>query len=105
MKMVEITFIKNFSNSNYKEGMKLLKPKTKREKHSVTFSSGDSVFLLKLSLKTEADINRSLNYFVFKGSVDNHVCNSPDSLIRFISLPYFQASYLVAQWHYLQQLF
>ncbi|XP_023541375.1 phosphate transporter PHO1 homolog 10-like isoform X1 [Cucurbita pepo subsp. pepo] len=40
MKMVEITFIKNFSNSNYKEGMKLLKPKTKREKHRVSFSSG-----------------------------------------------------------------
>ncbi|XP_022968056.1 phosphate transporter PHO1 homolog 10-like isoform X2 [Cucurbita maxima] len=40
MKMVEITFIKNFSNSNYKEGIKLLKPKTKREKPIVTFSSG-----------------------------------------------------------------
>ncbi|XP_038892178.1 phosphate transporter PHO1 homolog 10-like [Benincasa hispida] len=40
MKMVEIAFIKNFSNSNYTEAMRLLKPKTKRGKHSVTFSSG-----------------------------------------------------------------
>ncbi|TYK17692.1 phosphate transporter PHO1-like protein 10 [Cucumis melo var. makuwa] len=40
MKMVEITFIKDFSNSNYAEAMKHLRPKTKREKHSVTFSSG-----------------------------------------------------------------
>ncbi|KAK9052168.1 hypothetical protein SSX86_028796 [Deinandra increscens subsp. villosa] len=37
---VEGTFIKYFSNSNHREGMKLLRPKRKREKHRVTFFSG-----------------------------------------------------------------
>ncbi|KAI3714292.1 hypothetical protein L1987_72889 [Smallanthus sonchifolius] len=37
---VESTFIKYFANSNHREGMKLLRPKRKREKHRVTFFSG-----------------------------------------------------------------
>ncbi|GAV79395.1 SPX domain-containing protein/EXS domain-containing protein [Cephalotus follicularis] len=39
LERVEITFIKHFSNSNRREGMKSLRPKVKREKHSVTFFS------------------------------------------------------------------
>ncbi|CAN0865108.1 Phosphate transporter PHO1 homolog 10 [Linum grandiflorum] len=37
---VEATFIKHFSDSNYKKGRRLLRPKSKKEKHSVTFLSG-----------------------------------------------------------------
>ncbi|KAG5603475.1 hypothetical protein H5410_024967 [Solanum commersonii] len=41
---VETTFIKHFSQSNRKEGMKILRPKHKREKHR--FFSGCSIALL-----------------------------------------------------------
>ncbi|XAR55887.1 hypothetical protein NMG60_11036120 [Bertholletia excelsa] len=37
---VETTFIKHFANSNRREGMKLLRPKRKSEKHSTAFFSG-----------------------------------------------------------------
>lgn len=37
---VETTFIKHFSQSNRREGMKILRPKHKREKHRITFISG-----------------------------------------------------------------
>ncbi|KAL6513930.1 hypothetical protein OROHE_019386 [Orobanche hederae] len=37
---VEMVFINNFLNSNRREGMKLLRPKQKKEKHRVTFLSG-----------------------------------------------------------------
>lgn len=37
---VETTFIKHFSQSNRREGMKILRPKHKREKHRITFTSG-----------------------------------------------------------------
>ncbi|CAI9275886.1 unnamed protein product [Lactuca saligna] len=37
---VEGSFIKYFANSNRREGMKLLRPKRKKEKHRVTFFSG-----------------------------------------------------------------
>ncbi|CAN1815525.1 Phosphate transporter PHO1 homolog 10 [Linum perenne] len=37
---VEATFIKHFSGSNYKKGRRLLRPKSKKEKHSITFLSG-----------------------------------------------------------------
>ncbi|KAF5754898.1 putative SPX domain-containing protein [Helianthus annuus] len=37
---VESTFSKYFANSNRREGMKVLRPKRKREKHRVTFFSG-----------------------------------------------------------------
>ncbi|XWS34133.1 hypothetical protein CRYUN_Cryun21dG0014000 [Craigia yunnanensis] len=40
LERVEATFIKHFSNSNIGEGMKSLRPKIKKEKHSVTFCSG-----------------------------------------------------------------
>ncbi|KAE9597360.1 putative SPX domain-containing protein [Lupinus albus] len=40
MERVENQFIKHFSNSNPKEGMKILRPKTKRERHRITFSMG-----------------------------------------------------------------
>ncbi|XP_071926027.1 phosphate transporter PHO1 homolog 10-like isoform X1 [Coffea arabica] len=37
---VEATFIKHFAKSNRREGMKLLRPKQKTEKHCITFFSG-----------------------------------------------------------------
>ncbi|XP_011075648.1 phosphate transporter PHO1 homolog 10 [Sesamum indicum] len=40
MEKVEVVFIKNFLRSNRREGMKLLRPKQKIEKHRVTFFSG-----------------------------------------------------------------
>ncbi|KAK4430024.1 Phosphate transporter [Sesamum alatum] len=40
MERVEVVFIKNFLSSNRREGMKLLRPKQKIEKHHVTFFSG-----------------------------------------------------------------
>ncbi|KAM2130487.1 hypothetical protein ACFX1Q_012125 [Malus domestica] len=40
LERVETTFIQKFSNSNRREGMKSLRPKAKRERHSVTFFSG-----------------------------------------------------------------
>ncbi|KAI3467312.1 hypothetical protein Pfo_023975 [Paulownia fortunei] len=40
MERVEVVFIKNFLNSNRREGMKLLRSKQKREKHRITFFSG-----------------------------------------------------------------
>ncbi|KAF5443364.1 hypothetical protein F2P56_035923 [Juglans regia] len=40
LERVEGIFIKNFSNSNRRKGMESLRPKAKREKHSVTFLSG-----------------------------------------------------------------
>ncbi|XP_039023733.1 phosphate transporter PHO1 homolog 10 [Hibiscus syriacus] len=50
LEKVEATFIKHFSNSDIQEGMKSLRPVTKKEKHSVTFwcgcFSGFSIALL-----------------------------------------------------------
>ncbi|KAL1551058.1 phosphate transporter PHO1 10-like isoform X1 [Salvia divinorum] len=40
MARVEAVFIKNFLNSNRQEGMKLLRPKRKIERHRITFCSG-----------------------------------------------------------------
>ncbi|XP_075485499.1 phosphate transporter PHO1 homolog 10-like isoform X2 [Primulina tabacum] len=40
MEKVESVFIKHFLNSNRREGMKLLRPKKKIEKHRITFLSG-----------------------------------------------------------------
>ncbi|XP_057948047.1 phosphate transporter PHO1 homolog 10-like [Malania oleifera] len=40
LERVETTFVKHFSNLNRREGMKSLRPKTKREKHRITFFSG-----------------------------------------------------------------
>lgn len=40
MERVETTFIKYFSNSNRRKGMVVLKPKTKIERHSITFAMG-----------------------------------------------------------------
>lgn len=37
---VEATFIKHFSNGNHRLGMKLLRPRAKKEKHRVTFFLG-----------------------------------------------------------------
>ncbi|KAJ8774506.1 hypothetical protein K2173_016952 [Erythroxylum novogranatense] len=37
---VEGTFIKHFSNADRRKGMKSLRPKVKKEKHNITFSSG-----------------------------------------------------------------
>ncbi|XP_060208125.1 phosphate transporter PHO1 homolog 5-like [Lycium barbarum] len=40
LKKVEATFVKHFSNSEQGDGIKLLRPKRKREKHSLRFRSG-----------------------------------------------------------------
>ncbi|XP_071929069.1 phosphate transporter PHO1 homolog 10 isoform X3 [Coffea arabica] len=40
LERVEATFIKHFAKSNRREGMKLLRPKQKTEKHCITFFSG-----------------------------------------------------------------
>ncbi|OMP03420.1 hypothetical protein CCACVL1_02428 [Corchorus capsularis] len=40
MERVEATFIKHFSNSNHSKGMNKLRPKTKRERHRISFCSG-----------------------------------------------------------------
>ncbi|KAJ7943423.1 Phosphate transporter PHO1-like protein [Quillaja saponaria] len=40
MERVEATFIKHFSNSNRSKGMRVLRPKAKRERHRITFSTG-----------------------------------------------------------------
>ena len=40
MERVEAIFIKHFSNSNPGKGMKILRQKTMREKHRLTFTLG-----------------------------------------------------------------
>ncbi|KAH9738820.1 phosphate transporter PHO1 [Citrus sinensis] len=40
MERVEDTFIKHFSNSNRRKGMNNLRPKTKKERHRISFSLG-----------------------------------------------------------------
>ena len=45
LERVEATFIKHFAKSNRREGMKLLRPKQKTEKHCITFFSGEERLL------------------------------------------------------------
>ncbi|XP_021910337.1 phosphate transporter PHO1 homolog 3-like [Carica papaya] len=40
MERVEATFIKHFANSNRSKGMSILRPKSKKERHGVSFSTG-----------------------------------------------------------------
>ncbi|KAF5457119.1 hypothetical protein F2P56_021249 [Juglans regia] len=40
MERVEATFIKHFANGNHRKGMKILRPKARRERHRITFSLG-----------------------------------------------------------------
>ncbi|XP_028794204.1 phosphate transporter PHO1 homolog 10-like [Neltuma alba] len=40
LERVESTFTRNFARSNHKKGRKLLRPKSNREKHSITFLTG-----------------------------------------------------------------
>ncbi|XVE52794.1 hypothetical protein DITRI_Ditri02bG0152600 [Diplodiscus trichospermus] len=40
MERVEATFIKHFSNSNRNKGMNTLRPKSKKERHSISFCTG-----------------------------------------------------------------
>lgn len=44
MERVEDTFIKHFSNSNRRKGMNNLRPKTKKERHRISFSLGEMYF-------------------------------------------------------------
>ncbi|KAM6586963.1 hypothetical protein CsatA_009568 [Cannabis sativa] len=58
LERVETTFIKNFSKSNRSEGMKSLRPKQRRENHTVTFFSGffsgcTVALLVAIALKIE----------------------------------------------------
>ncbi|CAA3021115.1 phosphate transporter PHO1 homolog 3-like [Olea europaea subsp. europaea] len=53
MERVEATFIKHFSNSNRRKGMRILRPKVKKERHRITFSMGllvGSTFSLIMAL-------------------------------------------------------
>ncbi|KAJ4873835.1 Phosphate transporter PHO1-like protein 3 [Raphanus sativus] len=53
MERVEATFIKHFANANRTKGMNILRPKAKRERHRLTFSTGFSagcVFSLIVAL-------------------------------------------------------
>lgn len=47
MERVEATFIKHFANANRAKGMNILRPKAKRERHRITFSTGNIKNLLK----------------------------------------------------------
>ncbi|KAK1551600.1 hypothetical protein Q3G72_001018 [Acer saccharum] len=40
MDRVEVTFVKHFSNANRTKGMNVLRPKAKRERHRISFSTG-----------------------------------------------------------------
>ncbi|OMO71878.1 hypothetical protein COLO4_27985 [Corchorus olitorius] len=40
MERVEATFIKHFANSNRSKGMNILRPKARKERHRITFSTG-----------------------------------------------------------------
>ncbi|KAM7487458.1 hypothetical protein LguiB_024942 [Lonicera macranthoides] len=56
---VEVTFIKYFSNCNRRAGMKLLRPKLKREKHRITFFSG---FFSGFSIALVVAVGTELGY-------------------------------------------
>ena len=53
MERVETTFIKHFLNANRAKGMNILRPKVKRERHRITFSTGkiSVIALLELLVK------------------------------------------------------
>lgn len=40
MERVEATFIKHFANGNHSKGMDTLRPKARRERHTITFFLG-----------------------------------------------------------------
>ncbi|KAG7985339.1 hypothetical protein I3843_03G020700 [Carya illinoinensis] len=40
MERVEVNFTERFANGNHRKGLRILRPKTKREKHRITFSAG-----------------------------------------------------------------
>ncbi|TYI29788.1 hypothetical protein ES332_A05G341900v1 [Gossypium tomentosum] len=40
MERVEVTFIKHFANSNRSKGMSFLRPKVRKQRHRITFSTG-----------------------------------------------------------------
>jgi len=52
MSRVEATFIKHFANGNHREGMKCLRPKTKREKHRITYFLGTQLIYLSSVMST-----------------------------------------------------
>ncbi|CAH8382387.1 unnamed protein product [Eruca vesicaria subsp. sativa] len=59
MERVEATFIKHFANANRTKGMNILRPKAKRERHRLTFSTGEvinlhQIFILKVQTLWDA---------------------------------------------------
>ncbi|KAK8508101.1 hypothetical protein V6N13_055554 [Hibiscus sabdariffa] len=73
LEKVEANFIKHFSNSDIQEGMKSLRPKTKKEKHSVTFwcgcFSGFSIALLiavTLRIETKKLMEKEQDLYFWK---------------------------------------
>lgn len=55
MARVEATFIKHFANGNHRKGMNSLRPKAKKETHSITFFLG----------KTSSNCHTFLLYYIF----------------------------------------
>ncbi|KAL1202615.1 Phosphate transporter PHO1-like protein [Cardamine amara subsp. amara] len=70
MERVEATFVKHFANANRAKGMNILRPKAKRERHRITFSTGFSagcVFSLIVAL---AAIIRTRDLLQKEGQID-----------------------------------
>ncbi|PQM35298.1 phosphate transporter PHO1 homolog 3 [Prunus yedoensis var. nudiflora] len=68
MERVETTFIKYFSNSNRRKGMVVLRPKTKMERHRITFALGcfagcTAALTLALILMVRAHSNKGKPHF------------------------------------------
>ncbi|KAG6765616.1 hypothetical protein POTOM_029666 [Populus tomentosa] len=63
LERVEATFIKHFASSNRREGMDSLRPKAKREKHSVTFFSG------KIQARKPMDKAEVLHILIYSANI------------------------------------
>ncbi|KAE8657419.1 Phosphate transporter PHO1-like protein 3 [Hibiscus syriacus] len=65
MERVEATFIKHFSNSNRSKGMNILRPKTRKQRHTTTFYTGffaGCAFYLVLALILIIRARKILNH-------------------------------------------
>ncbi|KAH0921465.1 hypothetical protein HID58_021483 [Brassica napus] len=67
MEHVEATFIKHFANANRTKGMNILRPKAKRERHRLTFSTGFSAGCIFSLIVALAAIIRTRNLLQEEG--------------------------------------
>ncbi|CAF1925435.1 hypothetical protein Bca4012_070506 [Brassica carinata] len=67
MEHVEATFIKHFANANRSKGMNILRPKAKRERHRLTFSTGFSAGCIFSLIVALAAIIRTRNLLQEEG--------------------------------------